>query len=487
MSNKFLSSSDGVDSKIYGFRAGSGWNGVSLNTSNQLNTEIVNTSLAVTSASTLATTNTAISTLDATLVGAEACQNSRSVLTARRTDGKYENIEATQFGHLECSIKDPLSAFGEVVVVQPTPVVQQVFSYNGNLNGRLWSATISGSSTFGIENNMMKVTTGVTPGSTPILQTRKKLKYRAGEGIIVRFTTLFDAAFAGTSQYMGFGDSQNGYFVGYDDVNFGILHRVGGVDTWVAQTAWNIDKADGTKSLLARNWQRLQIWEIAIGYLGTAPVQFKLFNGGAGGNEFLTCHEFDFAGNRTSPHLANSTLPFYAAASNGVTSNNLIMRSASLMLAIAGYTRIEGFTNNFDHTKTPISTTATNILTIRNDTTHQAQTNNTVVYPIRLSVGLVDAKRTTIVRLLKDTTLGGSPSYVAVGGDSVVSTEIVGTTTTGGTSLGVFVMSIDSSIDINLKELEIELQPGETLTVSASTITADSATITAAISWREDF
>lgn len=429
----------------------------------------------------------AVSAVDGSLTDDTPVETTRSILAAKRTDGTYANIEATQFGHLECSIKDPLSAFGEVVVIQPTPIVQQVFSYNGNLNGRLWSTTASGSSTYAIENHMFKVSTGVTPGSAPVLQTRKKLKYRAGEGIIVRFTALFSAPFANTDQYMGFGDSQNGYFVGYNGVNFGILHRVGGVDTWVAQTAWNVDKADGTQSLLARNWQRLQIWEIAIGYLGTAPVQFKIFNGGAGGNEFLTCHEFDFAGTRTTPHLANTTLPFSAFATNGATANNLIMRSASLMLAIAGYTSIEGFTNNFDNTKTPISTTATNILTIRNDTTHQAQTNNTVVYPIALSVGIVDAKRTTIVRLLKDTTLGGSPSFIAIGTDSVVSTDIAGTTTTGGTSLGVFVLSIDSSLEINLKDLEIDLQPGETLTISASTIAADTATITAAISWRENF
>jgi hypothetical protein len=279
----------------------------------------------------------------------------------------------------------------------------------------------------------------------------------------------------------------NGFFVGYNGTAFGVLHRVNSVDTWTAQTAWNTDKADGTQSLALRDWTKLQIWEIVIGYLGTAPVQFKLFNGGLNGSEFITCHEMLFANARTTPHLTNCTLPWYAQCDNKATTTNLVARSASIMVAISGDDKIGGFINNVFNTKASISTTETNIITLRNNTTHQGITNTTTVYPTQLSIALVDAKRTNTIKVILNTTLGGSPSYTNVSSDSVCSYDTAGTTITGGTVLCVYVLSIDDAVNINLKDLGITLSPGDTLTVSSVAIAADTATVTVSLGFIEDF
>jgi hypothetical protein len=61
------------------------------------------------------------------------------------------------------------------------------------------------------------------------------LRYRAGQGIIGRFTALYTAPVANSYQLLGFGHAESGIYVGYgntddlSDTELGILHVTGGV------------------------------------------------------------------------------------------------------------------------------------------------------------------------------------------------------------------------------------------------------------------
>ncbi len=428
-------------------------------------------------------------TLDTTESDTHPANLVKAMLIGKNTSGTYENVELDQDGHLRVNIADPMSTFGEILVSEPTALTQHVFQYGPLLNGRLWVTTIISGTTMtaSIENNMSKVSSGVGPGSSISLESKKRLKYRPGQAIVARFTMLFDTKVAGTTQIIGFGNTVNGFFFGYNGTSFGVLHRVNSVDTWVAQTSWNTDKADGTQTLRNVDWTKLNIAEITIGYLGTANIKMRIYNGNQGHSEFVTVHEFLFAGNRTTPHLTNATLPFYSMVDNGATTTNLIVRCASAMLAIVGKNIQDGFINSVNNTKLNISTTQTNILTIKNNPTHQAITNTTTVYPLQLSVGLVDSKKTNIIRIILNTTLGGTPSYTDVNVNSVMIYDIAGTTITGGTVLGVYILAADTAIQIDLEKLELFLIAGDTLTISSEATAIDTATVSASIIFKEDF
>jgi len=89
------------------------------------------------------------------------------------------------------------------------------------------------------------------------------------------------------------------------------------------------------------------------------------------------------------------------------------------------------------------------------------------------------------VRLRKNATLGGTPSYTDINtSDSVVDYDVAGTTASAGTLWKSLKLGKTESKDIDLSSLEIELFPSETLTISAFT---DSGTsdIGVSLTWKE--
>lgn len=143
------------------------------------------------------------------------------------------NVDAN--GHVEVAIHGPLNPFGSVHMEEQQPQFQvdcvyginpdQMIETTGNAitPGGANTATNSGA------NNLFKCSTGTTAGSFASLQTRRRLRYRAGQGIIGRFTMMFSTPQANSILVAGVGTSESGYYFGYNGTSFGILHSTGGI------------------------------------------------------------------------------------------------------------------------------------------------------------------------------------------------------------------------------------------------------------------
>ncbi len=116
-----------------------------------------------------------------------------------------------------------LSAFGELVVVEPTPQVQVAFNYN--VNSRQASSTTDGSGTVTHSDNQAVLTTTTNANSTSTLESKNVIKYNAGQGAVARFTAVFTDCATGTTQEIGVGDTDDGFFFGCRGTDFGILRR----------------------------------------------------------------------------------------------------------------------------------------------------------------------------------------------------------------------------------------------------------------------
>ena len=82
--------------------------------------------------------------------------------------------------------------------------------------------------------------------------------------------------------------------------------------------------------------------------------------------------------------------------------------------------------------------------------------------------------------------LGGTPSYADFATNtSPVSIDTAGTTVTGGRRLFAVTGEASASQFVDMSPMSIHLNPGETLTVSAQC--SVSSTVTAALTWREEF
>lgn len=117
------------------------------------------------------------------------------------------------------------SAFGELSIAQLEPVVQLQFPYN--INSEIVNDH-SNNGSLSVDNNRLKASTGAAANQSAVMFSRVPIKYNPGQGGLVRFTGIFTTGVAGSSQTIGIGDAGDGYFFGYDGVDFGILRREAG-------------------------------------------------------------------------------------------------------------------------------------------------------------------------------------------------------------------------------------------------------------------
>lgn len=196
----------------------------SLKRSNELNTQILD------QLRNIRQTNVE---LDDTITDTSKSVLSRSVLTGKSDGGRYLNIPVTEEGHIEVAIHDPILPFGSINSESLTPIFQtdavyginstEVFSTTGHLTGGVTSATNTGT------NNLFKCSTGTTALSFGTIQSRRRLRYRAGQGVVGRFTGFFSTPAASSILVAGFGTGESGYYFGYNGTTYGILHSTGGV------------------------------------------------------------------------------------------------------------------------------------------------------------------------------------------------------------------------------------------------------------------
>lgn len=149
------------------------------------------------------------------------------ILMGQNDSGQTIPLKATPEGHLEAAIHAPRLPFGSVHVENLTPVFQADSVYGLNSGLVEYSSTLSAS--VASENSMFKISTGTTIYAQAQLQSRKRLRYRAGQGVVGRFTAVYTTGVASSYQVAGFGHAEDGLFFGYKNTEFGILYSRKGV------------------------------------------------------------------------------------------------------------------------------------------------------------------------------------------------------------------------------------------------------------------
>ncbi len=154
-------------------------------------------------------------------------------LYGKNDNGEVKEVPVTAEGHLEVSIHDPRLPFGAIHTESLTPVFQADAVYGANAGQVLPTTSGSGGATASDSNFV--VSTGTTIYSQGIIQSRKRLRYRAGQGIVGRFAGRFTNPVANSYQLAGFGHAEDGVYFGYGNTNdlsdteFGILYVNRGV------------------------------------------------------------------------------------------------------------------------------------------------------------------------------------------------------------------------------------------------------------------
>jgi len=445
-------------------------------------TDTTTTSIYFTTEFSYQAINPQLFTLNSDLSNSMVSQLTRSVLVGQTSGGIFNNIQTAQ-NALKVAINDPLTAFGDLRTSENHPLVQLSFVYGTNSRQTVQTTTNSGTIT--AANSLLSVSTGTTTNSTAILESKRPCKYRTGQGVNVKITGIFTSGVADTTQLLGIGDISNGFFFGYDGTTFGVLHRKGGVDTWVPQTTWNIDTMSGTGvSGQTLDTTKGNVYVISFQWLGFGQIVFSVEDQTTG--VLQPVHRIQYANSNTTPSLIQPSLPLSIRVDNNTTTSNIVVQTASMAGFTEGKKILLG--PNYSAESTAITGVATErpILSIRvNSTIDSVNARIPVVLQELTAVG--EGNGTNVVRFFvwfnNDPQ---TPTWTNVStNNSVVSFDVASTTFGGGgIKIGSYVVGRNNSLIVDYIPKNIILYEGDILSISCSSVSSVDPDV--ALVWVED-
>lgn len=149
----------------------------------------------------------------------------RSVLVGKTEGGTYKNVPVNGYG--EIVVELPKAAFGELLVTEKTPQVQEKFPYGVNdLSVQTLLNNTSGGSAVTSSGGVVSVVAAGTYPSFGQIRTLDTVAYRPGEGSEAEFTAAFPSGgVALSSQHAGPGDDDELLAFGYNGADFGVHHH----------------------------------------------------------------------------------------------------------------------------------------------------------------------------------------------------------------------------------------------------------------------
>jgi hypothetical protein len=152
-----------------------------------------------------------------------------------------------------------------------------------------------------------------------VRQTYECFNYQPGKSQLILMTGILGTPVAGISRRIGQFNDNNGFYIesGPTEVSLVVRSFVSGiaVNTTVAQSAWNVDKMNGSgASGITLDFSKVQIFGFFYEWLGVGSVWAFVVIGG----EFHILHRFDQANIGVSVYMGSPNLPLrYEIVSTG--------------------------------------------------------------------------------------------------------------------------------------------------------------------------
>jgi|688.fasta_scaffold01909_19 hypothetical protein len=324
-------------------------------------------------------------------------------------------------------------AFGRLRVSNPLTLFDSSHRYKDN---GLWATSTAsgGAAVFSPNEGLVNLNVTATSGSEVIRETYKVFSYQPGKSLLVFNTFVMAPAQVNLRQRVGYFGTQNGIYIQLKDSILSFVERslVTGIvtESIVNQSAWNVDKMDGTgPSGITLDITKAQILFMDIEWLGEGTVRLGFVIDG----NFILCHRFNHANLITSTYITTASLPLrYEITNQGNTAlPSTLKQVCSTVISEGGY-ELRGAQQAVG---TPITTPKTfavagtyyPMLGIRLKTT----TLDAIVITTAISLlGLGNGKNYAWRVVQSAVTTGGS--WVSAGVDSAVEYNLTGTSATGG-------------------------------------------------------
>lgn len=172
----------------------------------------------------------------------------------------------------------------------------------------------AGTATFLQNEAATRMRVGTASGDRVVRQSLQYMPYQPGRSQLVFLTGVMGAIKANVRQRIGYFDANNGAFFEQNGSTLRVVRRtfVSGapVDNAVDQSAWNIDRLDGSgppnnPSGITIDMTKVQIFVIDFEWLGAGRVRMGFVIGG----KIVYCHEFLAANVLTTVWTSSPLLP----------------------------------------------------------------------------------------------------------------------------------------------------------------------------------
>lgn len=366
------------------------------------------------------------------------------------------------------------------------------FQYNIASDDVAVTAANGGSVTQSVSQAVLATGTAATGAAA--METVKALRYRPGHDGYGLVTAVFTVSgppgaqvgVAGANQYTGLFSVDDGFFLGFSGPAFGVVSRKGGVDTTVPQSAFNLDRLDGSgPSGFVIDFSALNVFRIGFGWLGGAPAVFEVMNPRG---IWIPFHRFEYPNSQPGTSISNPVLPMRAEVKKTGGATDVVLAIGCFAAGSVGDPgstagdRYKAATN----VKVIAASTLTSILTLRSVTTFHGKANR-VRTRVTFFSAAADGTRTAEIRVVKNGALGGTPLFTPVDPvNSTIEVDTAGTTVSGGTTEIILTLARTGSDKLVTTDLGgIGLGPGETLSFAA--FSAATSEITIGVRWAEAF
>jgi hypothetical protein len=215
---------------------------------------------------------------------------------------------------------EALDAFARLNVSLPVTLFDSKLLYDKQV--LLWDEAITNASGLATSTHSVtdaSVTMHVGNGDSIIRQTRTRWNYQPGKGQLVIMTGVLGVGVANTIARMGAFDASNGVFFERNASTYNVVVRKATGDLPVAQSAWNVDKFNGTgPSGLTIDFAKAQIFFMLYEWLGVGSVAFGFFVNGVP----RFCHVVQNFNILTSVYMSTPNNPLrYQITSTGGTAD----------------------------------------------------------------------------------------------------------------------------------------------------------------------
>lgn len=253
-------------------------------------------------------------------------------------------------------------------------------------------------------------------------------------------------------------------------------------ETFIPQTAWNIDRMDGTgPSAMTADWTKGNIFKVQFQYLGYGDAFFSIVNAFDGKSQLV--HVIRNANARTSTVLRNPNLYVMWESKNLGTGTSRELRAVCGSAFVEGKITFLGAQFGVVGTKALLAGVETPVVTLRGSTTVNNKRSSAQIQIDRFSVACDGTKRLDF-RVYKNGVLT-APQFARVNATtSAADYDSAATATTGGTQVYAFSVAKTGNVTESVTDLALFLQAGDTLTITAQSDNA--AEVSATVVWIED-